>query len=233
MRIPHHLSRSETGRWSFVQRVPVDLSLSGQRRGRPCLPAIGGKASTSSSNTTESCRLAPVTQNARGTPLRSVIRCRLLPRLPRSVGFGPVYAPPGGSHTGRVQAGPAQVQLVGLAQFGQQDMMQTMPHAGGLPVAQTPPAGHAAAVAQFQRQIFPGDAGAEDVDDAVEGLLITDARSPSLGRGLHWRDQRFDALPQRGGNLFATCHADDFAITAQVFKMVLLAALSHREALSK
>lgn len=25
MRIPHHLSRSPTGRWSFVQRVPVDL----------------------------------------------------------------------------------------------------------------------------------------------------------------------------------------------------------------
>lgn len=25
MRIPHHLSRSSTGRWSFVQRVPFDL----------------------------------------------------------------------------------------------------------------------------------------------------------------------------------------------------------------
>ena len=25
MRIPHHLSRSATGRWSFVQRVPVDV----------------------------------------------------------------------------------------------------------------------------------------------------------------------------------------------------------------
>ncbi|MEA9833173.1 DUF6538 domain-containing protein [Xanthomonas campestris pv. raphani] len=25
MRIPHHLSRSSTGRWSFVQRVPVAL----------------------------------------------------------------------------------------------------------------------------------------------------------------------------------------------------------------
>lgn len=25
MRIPHHLSRSSSGRWSFVQRVPVDL----------------------------------------------------------------------------------------------------------------------------------------------------------------------------------------------------------------
>lgn len=27
MRIPHHLSRSATGRWSFVQRVPVDLQI--------------------------------------------------------------------------------------------------------------------------------------------------------------------------------------------------------------
>ena len=25
MRIPHHLSRSSTGRWLFVQRVPIDL----------------------------------------------------------------------------------------------------------------------------------------------------------------------------------------------------------------
>ena len=49
-----------------------------------------GKPSSNSSNTTESCRLAPVTYTAKGTPLRSTIRCRLLPRLPRSVGFGPV-----------------------------------------------------------------------------------------------------------------------------------------------
>ncbi|WP_434030156.1 hypothetical protein, partial [[Pseudomonas] boreopolis] len=42
----------------------------------------------------------------------------------------------------------------------------------------------------------------------------------------HGRDQRFDALPQRGGNLFATCHAGDFVITAQVYKAVLLAALN-------
>ncbi|BBK01317.1 site-specific integrase [Xanthomonas campestris] len=27
MRIPHHLSRSSTGRWSFVQRVPIDLQI--------------------------------------------------------------------------------------------------------------------------------------------------------------------------------------------------------------
>jgi hypothetical protein len=38
--------------------------------GRPGLPAIGGSASTSTSNAIESCRLAPVTQYARGIPLR-------------------------------------------------------------------------------------------------------------------------------------------------------------------
>lgn len=86
-------------------------SLPGQRRGRPGLPAMGGKASTSSSKTTESCRLAPVTHNAKGTPLRSTIRCHLLPSLPRSVGFGPLYAPPGGTphwpRPGWLGSGPA------------------------------------------------------------------------------------------------------------------------------
>lgn len=32
MRIPHHLSRTSTGRWSFVQRVPVDLQAVLDRR---------------------------------------------------------------------------------------------------------------------------------------------------------------------------------------------------------
>ncbi len=77
-------------------RNDAALLEAGQRRGRPGLPPIGGKASINSSNTTESCRLAPVTHTAKGMPLRSTIRCRLLPSLPRSVGFGPVYGPPGG-----------------------------------------------------------------------------------------------------------------------------------------
>lgn len=88
----------------------------------------------------------------------------------------------GGGHTGRVQAGSAQVQLVGSPQFGQQDLMQAMPDAGGLPVAQPAPTGHAAAVAQIQGKFFPWDAGTQDIDDAVEGLLIADARPPSFGR---------------------------------------------------
>ncbi len=68
-------------------------SLSGLRRGRPRLPPTCGTASSSSSNGTLSWTLAPVKANASGMPRRSVIRWRLVPGLPRSVGFGPVAAP--------------------------------------------------------------------------------------------------------------------------------------------
>ncbi|AOD14335.1 hypothetical protein BER93_05825 [Xanthomonas fragariae] len=91
-------------------RNDAALLEAGQRRWRPGLPPIGGKASINSSNTTESCRLAPVTHTAKGMPLRSTIRCRLLPSLPRSVGFGPVYGPPGGGYASGVQTSSAQVQ---------------------------------------------------------------------------------------------------------------------------
>jgi len=36
----------------------------------------------------------------------------------------------------------------------------------------------------FQGKVFPWDAGTQDIDDAVEGLLIADARPPSFGEGL-------------------------------------------------
>ena len=41
-----------------------------------------------------SCRLAPSTAKPMGIPCPSVSRLRLTPRLPRSVGFGPVFFPP-------------------------------------------------------------------------------------------------------------------------------------------
>ena len=41
--------------------------------------------------------LAPVTNTLMGRPLVSVSRCRLVPDLPRSVGFDPVACPPGGA----------------------------------------------------------------------------------------------------------------------------------------
>lgn len=107
--------------------------------------------------------------------------------------------------------------------------MQAMPDAGDLPVPQPPPAGHAAAVAQFLGQLLPRDAGAQDVDNAVEGLLIADARPPSLGRRLHGWNQGFDALPQRCRDLFATSHTGNSAIATALFKPVLLGALSTQQ----
>lgn len=52
--------------------------------------------------------------------------------------------------------------------------MQAAPDAGSLPVVQPWPADHAAAVAQFQGW----NADTQDIDDAVEGLLI--AREAAL-----------------------------------------------------
>lgn len=124
-------------------------SLPGQRRGLPGLPPTAGRASTNASKTTESWRLALVTQNITGMPWRSVIRWRLVPSLPRSVGLGPVCGPPGAGHAGSIYTGAAEVQLIGAAQFGQQCHVQAVPCACALPVAQPPPAGHATAKPQF------------------------------------------------------------------------------------
>ena len=42
----------------------------------------------------KSLRFAPATTMARGTPLASVSKLRLVPPLARSVGFGPVFFSP-------------------------------------------------------------------------------------------------------------------------------------------
>lgn len=57
-------------------------------------PEIAGIASTISSSIFTSGTLAPVIRIAKGCPTRSEITCRLVPGLPRSVGLGPVAAPP-------------------------------------------------------------------------------------------------------------------------------------------
>ena len=60
----------------------------------PRSPCSGGIASTNARASCESFRFAPVRRTASGTPRPSQIRWRLLPRLARSVGFGPVWSPP-------------------------------------------------------------------------------------------------------------------------------------------
>ena len=57
-------------------------------------PATGGMRSTNGNRGVTSCRWAPVPPAAQRHPLASVITWCLLPGLPRSVGWGPVCAPP-------------------------------------------------------------------------------------------------------------------------------------------
>ena len=125
-----------------------------------------------------------MTQKISGMPWWAVMMWRLLPSLPLSVGLGPVVRagacvlPPGAGH-----AGSAEVQLACTAQLVEQQQMQAIPHACGLPVTQTPPAGHATAKAQFLGQFLPWDAGAQHEQDAIEGRPVAHSRATVLGRG--------------------------------------------------
>ncbi len=49
--------------------------------------------------------------------------------------------------------------------------MQAMPHTADLPITQPEPVDHAAAIAQWQGQFLSRNAGAQDIDDAIEGVL--------------------------------------------------------------
>lgn len=137
-------------------------------------------------------------------------------------------APPGAGHAGPIHAGAAEIQLVRTAQFGQQRQMQTVPYAGGLPVTQPPPAGHAAAKAQFLGQVLPRRARAQHEQDAILGPLITQSRPAALWRRLHGRQQPLKPFVQRRADFFVPVfsHAVSIALRAPSDDRLLLAALS-------
>jgi hypothetical protein len=174
-------------------------SLAGRLRGRPgrpCGPLIGGTAATTASSSMESWVLAAESATARGMPLRSTSRWYLLPGLPRSVGFGPVSSPPLGADAERVEAGARPVELALAAELVEQLVVELLPDAGALPVAQPAPAGDRAAAAKLAgRQQPPRDAGAQLVDDAGKRRAVVDAGSAAVAAW--WRrQQRPDGLPQ-------------------------------------
>ena len=124
---PRRAMRGSMPRWRQARRQRLAsyalsaCSLPGLWRGFPGLPLTGTTASSNSASGTLSCTLAPVNTKASGRPLRSVKRWRFVPALPRSVGFGPVAAPPflpgwtrcpyrlGSSQCGLTSAGAAAV----------------------------------------------------------------------------------------------------------------------------
>ncbi|POD44331.1 hypothetical protein BKM15_26425 [Pseudomonas syringae pv. syringae] len=61
-----------------------------------------------------------------------------------------------------------------FTQASQHGLVQLLPDTSGIPVAQTPPASHAAAVAQGLGKVFPWNACLQHEQDAVEGSFIAD-----------------------------------------------------------
>src|SRR3954453_15215126 len=101
---------------------------------------------------------AAVRRKASGMPLASVIRWRLEPARPRSVGLGRVSSPPFGGHARTVHASPAPIDDTGPAQAVEQDAMQLFPDTGRLPVAQPSLTRHARPAAHLLREHLPRDA---------------------------------------------------------------------------
>src|SRR2546429_2303965 len=81
----------------------------------------------------------------------------------------PFPGPPGAWYRGAINAGPAPIDLVMFTQASQHGLVQLLPDTSGIPVAQTPPASHAAAVAQGLGKVFPWNACLQHEQDAVEG----------------------------------------------------------------
>lgn len=98
-------------------------------------------------------------------------------------------ASPWAGYASGVNAGAAPVNLIVLAQLGQQSQMQTIPDALRLPVPESSPAGHPAAKAQFFWQVFPRNAGGENEQNAIERGKIIDPWSPALYRTSGWHKQ--------------------------------------------
>lgn len=129
-------------------------------------------------------------------PRASVTRCRFVPGLPRSVGFGPVAEPLFRRDGGAVQARSAPVDLAGCVKALQETLMQPSPHAGLLPVPQPPPAAHARAALHLDRQPLPRDARAQNEQDASQSSSVLQGRTTALWTRLRGRKKRGDLQPE-------------------------------------
>ncbi len=75
--------------------------------------------------------------------------------------------------------------------------MKLVPDAGLLPIAETPPAGHATTAAHFLREHLPRDARAQHKDDSRERSPIVHGWTATVGFRLFGRQERLDDRPQR------------------------------------
>ncbi len=102
-----------------------------------------------------------------------------------------------GTGAGTVHRRPRPVNEAGIVQTCKQDLDELEPDAGLLPGLEPTPTGQAAATAHLGGEVFPGDAGFEDEEDAGEGLAILQGFSTGRAEAtrLGWRQQRLEDLP--------------------------------------
>jgi hypothetical protein len=196
-------------------------SLAGRFLGLPMHCRTGGTASISGSRSLLSCRFAFVRRRASGIPLPSTRRCRLLPDLPRSVGFGPIASPPFSPQTMRCRlqpgssrwrspypggraahgaAAPRPQQLANRASAASRSCRSRSPS----PWANRPidrqqtvdPIRKAGAASRPQRT----DAGAQHEHDAFQYLAIVNRWTTTLGPRRPHRQEWLDQPPELVGN---------------------------------
>ena len=153
-------------------------SLPGRLRGRPrCPDRAPGTASSVGAGAMLSWRFAPVRVRPSGVPRRSVTQCRLVPGRPRSVGFGPISAPPSCPDGGSVQRGTRPVQLARPVEASEEHPVQPVPHLRVLPVPQASPAGQARAAEHLARRHLPWQARAQREHDPTQGIAVRHPRA--------------------------------------------------------
>jgi len=84
-------------------------------------------------------------------------------------------------------------------QLRQQQLVQSLPHPGRLPIAQSSPAGHAAPASHFLGQVFPANASLEYDNDAEQNLAVIQrlpTRKTKPPRRLRRREQWLDSVPE-------------------------------------
>ena len=85
-----------------------------------------------------------------------------------------------------------------FTQADQHGLVQLLPDTSGIPVAQAPPASHAAAVSKGLGKVFPWNACLQHKQDAVEGGFIADCElaRTAFGRRHEGWDQGLQLSPQ-------------------------------------
>ncbi|MEA2497560.1 MAG: hypothetical protein QOJ29_5471 [Thermoleophilaceae bacterium] len=147
-------------------------------------------------------------------PPASTRRWCFEPVRERSTGDGPVRSPQKGAHMRAADGGARPVDRASRVELLQQTLMQRVPHAGGLPVTQPPPRGHARAVGVLLGQVLPRDPRVQDVQDPVEHQPVGERLAPRVAATtLTDRDQRLHLGPQLIINLEPRRHLHDLPLS--------------------